>query len=137
VTRGDLPELPTQPGCYLFHHPDDTVLYVGKAINLRSRVRSYFGRHAGAKARLITRDAARVEFIVTSSEVEALILEANLIKRHKPHYNVLLKDDKSYPFLKLTAEPFPTLVFTRRWSGTAAPTTGPTPTPARCGACRS
>ncbi|HKI56044.1 MAG TPA: excinuclease ABC subunit UvrC [Trueperaceae bacterium] len=114
MTRGDLPELPTQPGCYLFQHPDDTVLYVGKAINLRSRVRSYFGRHAGAKARLITRDAARVEFIVTSSEVEALILEANLIKRHKPHYNVLLKDDKSYPFLKLTAEPFPTLVFTRR-----------------------
>ncbi len=114
MTRGDLPELPTQSGCYLFHDADGTVVYVGKAINLRSRVRSYFGRHAGVKAKLITREARRLEFIVTSSEVEALVLEANLIKRHKPHYNVLLKDDKSYPFLKLTAEPFPTLVFTRR-----------------------
>lgn len=114
MTRGDLPELPTHSGCYLFHHADGTVLYVGKAINLRNRVRSYFGRHAGVKAALITREAERVEFIVTSSEVEALVLEANLIKRHKPHYNVLLKDDKSYPFLKLTAEPFPTLIFTRR-----------------------
>jgi excinuclease ABC subunit C len=114
VTRGDLPELPTHSGCYLFHAADATVIYVGKAINLRNRVRSYFGGHAGVKAKLITREAVRVEFIVTSSEVEALVLEANLIKRHKPHYNVLLKDDKSYPFLKLTAEPFPTLVFTRR-----------------------
>jgi len=114
VTRGDLPELPTQPGCYLFHRADGGVIYVGKAVNVRSRVRSYFGRHAGTKARLITRDAVGLEFIVTSSEVEALVLEANLIKRHKPHYNVLLKDDKSYPFLKLTAEPYPTLVFTRR-----------------------
>ena len=114
VTRGDLPELPTHSGCYLFHDADGTVIYVGKAINLRNRVRSYFGRHAGVKATLITREAGRVEFIVTSSEVEALVLEANLIKRHKPHYNVLLKDDKSYPFLKLTAEPFPTLIFTRR-----------------------
>ncbi len=114
MTRGDLPELPTHSGCYLFHAADATVIYVGKAINLRNRVRSYFGGHAGVKAKLITREAVRVEFIVTSSEVEALVLEANLIKRHKPHYNVLLKDDKSYPFLKLTAEPFPTLVFTRR-----------------------
>jgi len=114
VKRGDLPEVPTHSGCYLFHGPDGTVLYVGKAINLRNRVRSYFGRHAGVKAHLITREASRLEFIVTSSEVEALVLEANLIKRHKPHYNVLLKDDKSYPFLKLTAEPFPTLIFTRR-----------------------
>ncbi len=114
MTRGDLPELPTQPGCYLFHRADGGVIYVGKAVNVRSRVRSYFGRHAGTKARLITRDAVGLEFIVTSSEVEALVLEANLIKRHKPHYNVLLKDDKSYPFLKLTAEPYPTLVFTRR-----------------------
>ncbi len=114
MTRGDLPELPQQSGCYLFHDAEGDVVYVGKAINLRSRVRSYFGRHAGSKARLITRQAVRLEFIVTSSEVEALVLEANLIKRHKPHFNVLLKDDKSYPFLKLTAEPFPTLVFTRR-----------------------
>lgn len=114
MTRGDLPELPTHSGCYLFHDSQGVVIYVGKAVNLRSRVRSYFGAHAGAKARLITRQAGRLELIVTSNEVEALVLEANLIKRHKPHFNVLLKDDKSYPFLKLTAEPFPTLVFTRR-----------------------
>jgi excinuclease ABC subunit C len=90
------------------------VIYVGKAINLRSRVRSYFGGSAERKAKLIVKAAARLEFIVVETEVEALILEANLIKRHKPHYNVLLKDDRSYPFLKLTNEDFPMLVFTRR-----------------------
>ncbi len=77
-------------------------------------MRSYFSKYAGQKARLLTRDAASLEFIVTADEVEALILEANLIKEHKPHYNVLLKDDKSYPFLKLTNERYPTLVLTRR-----------------------
>jgi len=114
VKRTDLPVLPQQPGCYLFHDPEGRVIYVGKAKNLRSRVRSYFGKHAGQKSRLLTRAAASLEFIVTADEVEALILEANLIKRHKPHYNVLLKDDKSYPFLKLTNEEYPTLIFTRR-----------------------
>src|SRR5690606_1485639 len=78
------------------------------------RVRSYCGKHAGQQSRMLTTAAASLEFIVTADEVEALILEANLIKRHKPHYNVLLKDDKSYPFLKLTNERYPTLVFTRR-----------------------
>ena len=110
----DLPVLPPQPGCYLFRAGSGRVLYVGKALNLRSRVRSYFGRAVGQKAQLITRDAASLEFIVTETEVDALILEANLIKAHKPHYNVLLKDDKSYPFLKLTNEPYPMLEFTRR-----------------------
>lgn len=114
MKRGDLPVLPTQSGCYLFHRVDGTVIYVGKAINLRSRVSSYFGAAAGQKARLIAASAASVEFIVTNDEIEALILESNLIKRHQPHYNVLLKDDKSYPFLKLTNEEFPTLIFTRR-----------------------
>jgi excinuclease ABC subunit C len=127
VTSDDLPVLPRQPGCYLFHGPDDAVLYVGKAIDLRSRVRSYFGRGAGAKSQLITRDAERLEFIVTRNEVEALILEANLIKRHKPHYNVLLKDDKSYPFLKLTNEPYPMLEFTRRVLDDGAQYFGPYP----------
>ncbi len=114
MKRTDLPVLPQQPGCYLYLDADGRVIYVGKAKNLRSRVRSYFGKHAGQKARLLTRDAKALEFIVTADEVEALILEANLIKRHKPHFNVLLKDDKSYPFLKLTNERYPTLVFTRR-----------------------
>ncbi len=113
MKRGDLPVLPTSSGCYLFYGEDEAVLYVGKAVNLRSRVGSYFGRQAGQKARLLTRAARHLEFIVTQDEVEALILESNLIKRHLPHYNVLLKDDKSYPFLKLTNEEFPTLIFTR------------------------
>ena len=114
MTRQDLPVLPTGPGCYLYHDADDTVIYIGKAINLRSRVRSYFGSSAERKAKLIASSARRLEFIVVESEVDALILEANLIKRHKPHYNVLLKDDKSYPFLKLTKEAYPMLLFTRR-----------------------
>ena len=131
----DLPVLPRSPGCYLWHAPTaragdgGRVIYVGKAVDLRSRVRSYFGRHAGAKAQLITRDAERLEYIVTENEVEALILEANLIKRYQPHYNVLLKDDKSYPFLKLTNEPFPRLEFTRRVVKDGAQYFGPYPNP--------
>lgn len=113
MKRTDLPVLPVHSGCYLFLNPEGKVLYVGKAKNLRSRVRSYFGRTAEQKARHLVRDAAALEFIVTTDEVEALILESNLIKRHKPHYNVLLKDDKSYPFLKLTNERYPTLILTR------------------------
>ena len=114
MKRTDLPVLPTHSGCYLYLDPDGKVIYVGKAKNLRSRVRSYFGVHADQKAKLLVRDAATLDFIVTSTEVEALILESNLIKRHQPHYNVLLKDDKSYPYLKLTNERYPTLIFTRR-----------------------
>lgn len=81
MKRGDLPVLPTSSGCYLFHGEDGSVLYVGKAVNLRSRVGSYFGRQAGQKARLLTHTARSLEFIVTTDEVEALILESNLIKR--------------------------------------------------------
>ena len=129
MQASDLPVLPTQPGCYLFHAPDGEVIYVGKAINLRSRVRSYFSATAPQKAHLTSVRAQRLEFIVTKSEVEALILESNLIKRYKPHYNVLLKDDKSYPFLKLTNEPFPMLLFTRRIIKDGATYFGPYPNP--------
>ena len=129
MLRADLPVLPTESGCYLYYNKDDTVIYVGKAVNLRSRVGSYFNDSAEKKAHLITAEAIRLEFIVTKSEVEALILEANLIKRYKPHYNVLLKDDKSYPFLKLTNEPFPMLVFTRRVLKDGARYFGPYPNP--------
>jgi excinuclease ABC subunit C len=127
VTSHDLPVLPLQPGCYLFRAEGGQVLYIGKAVSLRSRVRSYFGRNVSQKVLLITRDAASLEFIVTRSEVEALILEANLIKAHKPHYNVMLKDDKSYPFLKLTNEPYPMLEFTRRVLKDGAQYFGPYP----------
>ncbi|UCH25123.1 MAG: excinuclease ABC subunit UvrC [Trueperaceae bacterium] len=129
MTRDDLPVLPIQPGCYLYHHQDGTVIYVGKAVNLRSRVASYFGRSAESKAKRIAHEAERLEFIVTKNEVEALILEANLIKRHKPHYNVLLKDDKSYPFLKLTHETYPKLEFTRRVLPDGGIYFGPYPNP--------
>lgn len=129
MIAAELPVLPTQPGCYLFYAPDNEVIYVGKAKSLRSRVRSYFSATAPQKAQLTSKRAERLEFIVTKSEVEALVLEANLIKRYKPHYNVLLKDDKSYPFLKLTKEAFPMLLFTRRVVKDGATYFGPYPNP--------
>ncbi len=129
MIRDDLPVLPVAPGCYLYHDGDGRIIYIGKALSLRSRAQSYFGLAADKKARLIVREAASLEFIVTKSEVEALILEANLIKRYKPHYNVLLKDDKSYPFLKLSNEIYPMLVFTRRVLDDGARYFGPYPNP--------
>ena len=95
---------------------DGKILYVGKAKNLRNRVRQYFqsSRNQDAKTRRLVRAIADFEFIVVDNEVEALVLESNLIKKHKPRFNVLLKDDKSYPHLKLTNEPFPKVVLTRR-----------------------
>lgn len=112
-----LETLPTQPGVYKFKDAAGKVLYVGKAQNLRSRVRQYFS----AKSRLpepriakLVEKVADVELMVTDSEVEALILEANLIKSLKPRYNVLLKDDKSYPYIVMTNEPFPRVFVTRR-----------------------
>lgn len=129
MKRDDLPVLPTTPGCYLFKAPGDKVIYVGKAVNLRSRVSSYFGSGVEGKTRLITQTAVKLDFIVTSTEVEALILESNLIKRYKPHFNVLLKDDKSYPYLKLTNETYPMLMFTRRVVNDGGEYFGPYPNP--------
>lgn len=126
MTRDDLPVLPTGPGCYLFQGSEGPV-YVGKAKNLRSRVASYFGETGTGKARWITATAQHLDFIVTQSEEEALVLEASLIKRHKPRFNVLLKDDKAYPFLKLTREPFPRLVFTRSRTDDGGEYFGPYP----------
>jgi len=112
-----LKNLPTGPGVYL--HKDDAgkIIYVGKAKNLRNRVRSYFqsGRGHDPKTRELVRRIRDLEFIVTDTEVEALVLESNLIKQHRPRYNILLKDDKQYPHLKLTInEPFPRVMITRR-----------------------
>lgn len=112
-----LKTLPKQSGCYLFKDAQGTVLYVGKAVNLRQRVRSYFqksAQHTPKIARMVRR-IADIEWIVTDSELEALILECNLIKKHRPPYNVLMRDDKSYPYLCLTvSEKFPRLLVTRR-----------------------
>ncbi|SFA39057.1 Excinuclease ABC subunit C [Parageobacillus thermantarcticus] len=106
--------LPEQPGCYLMKDKNGTVIYVGKAKVLKNRVRSYFtGTHDGKTQRLVN-EIADFEYIVTSSNVEALILEMNLIKKYDPKYNVMLKDDKSYPFIKITAEKHPRLIITRK-----------------------
>ncbi len=106
--------LPDQPGCYLMKDKYGTVIYVGKAKVLKNRVRSYFtGSHEGKTLRLVN-DIVDFEYIVTSSNLEALILEMNLIKKHDPKYNIMLKDDKGYPFIKITAEKQPRLVITRK-----------------------
>ena len=112
--------LPVEPGCYLMKNKDGEIIYVGKAKNLRSRVRSYFtGAHDEKTMRLVA-DIVDFDFIVTGSEIESLLLENTLIKKHLPRYNILLKDDKSYPFIKITKEKHPKLVVTR----TVKPKTG-------------
>ncbi|MFC4184794.1 excinuclease ABC subunit UvrC [Saccharococcus thermophilus] len=106
--------LPEQPGCYLMKDKNGTVIYVGKAKVLKNRVRSYFtGTHDGKTLRLVN-EIADFEYIVTSSNIEALILEMNLIKKYDPKYNVMLKGDNSYPFIKITAEQHPRLIITRK-----------------------
>ena len=115
--RSQIETLPRKTGVYLMRDADGTVIYVGKAVDLRSRVRSYFQPSAweNAKVRAIVSEVADLEFIVTDSELEALILEANLIKEHRPRYNVRLKDDKRYPYIKISwADPFPKVFITRR-----------------------
>lgn len=115
--RNSLAVLPEKPGVYLMHDATGKVIYVGKAVVLKNRVRSYFRNLAShtPKVRAMVEKIAEIETIVTNSEVEALILECNLIKKYRPHYNIMLKDDKTYPFLKLTVqEPFPRLYITRR-----------------------
>jgi excinuclease ABC subunit C len=112
--RNKLTLLPDQPGCYLMKDRQGTVIYVGKAKILKNRVRSYFtGSHDGKTQRLVS-EIEDFEYIMTSSDIEALILEMNLIKKYDPKYNVMLKDDKSYPFIKLTAERHPRLITTRK-----------------------
>ena len=106
--------LPDQPGCYLMKDEQGTIIYVGKAKILKNRVRSYFtGSHDGKTLRLVN-EIVDFEYIVTSSNIEALILELNLIKKHSPKYNVMLKDDKRYPFIKITSERHPRLIITRK-----------------------
>ena len=115
--RGILDTLPAKPGCYLMKNSQGTIIYVGKAINLKNRVRSYF--HADAshdnKTRRLVREITHIEWIVVGSELEALILEMNLIKRHRPKYNVRLKDDKRYPYIKVHwQQAYPKVTVTRQ-----------------------
>jgi excinuclease ABC subunit C len=114
-----LKEVPSEPGCYLLRDASDRILYIGKAKLLRNRVRSYFqsgsGHSHSPRISLMVRQVCEIEFIVTDSEAEALVLESNLIKQNQPHFNVLLKDDKKYPYLCITwSEPYPRIFITRR-----------------------
>ncbi len=112
--KNKLTLLPDHPGCYLMKDRQGTVIYVGKAKILKNRVRSYFtGSHDGKTLRLVN-EIEDFEYIVTSSNIEALLLEINLIKKYDPKYNVMLKDDKTYPFIKLTSERHPRLITTRK-----------------------
>lgn len=115
MVEDKLKTLPRKPGCYIYRSAEGDVLYVGKAINLSNRVRSYFvpsAKHSSRIARLVSR-IADFETIVVDSELEALVLECNLIKEHRPPYNVRLRDDKSYPYIAITKEAFPRVIFTR------------------------
>lgn len=112
--KDKLAVLPEKPGCYLMKNKDGEIIYVGKAKVLKNRVRSYFtGSHDG-KTQLLVSEIADFEYIVCSSPIEALILECNLIKKHDPRYNVMLRDDKTYPYIKVTNEPHPRLEITRK-----------------------
>lgn len=106
--------LPKQPGCYQMKNSRGEIIYIGKAKNLFNRVHSYFSGAHDAKTERLVADIADFEYIVVSSEIEALLLEINLIKKYEPHYNIMLKDDKSYPYIKLTTEKYPRLLITRK-----------------------
>lgn len=116
ILQDKLKTLPDSPGVYLMKDARDKIIYVGKARVLKNRVRQYFqaNKNHGAKVKAMVAKVADFETIITASEVEALILECNLIKQHRPRYNISLKDDKTYPYLRLTAEDFPRIILTRR-----------------------
>ena len=114
LIKSKLELLPTSPGCYIHKDKNGTIIYVGKAKNLRNRVRSYFRGSHDTKTEALVSEVEDFEFIVTESNIEALLLEINLIKENQPKYNIMLKDDKSYPFIKITNETYPRLIITRR-----------------------
>ncbi len=115
--QGTLATLPAKPGCYIYRNTEGTIIYIGKAISLKNRVRSYFHSDSShdSKTRRLVREIADIEWILVGSELEALILEMNLIKKHRPKYNIRLKDDKRYPYIKIHwNEPFPRVTVTRQ-----------------------
>ena len=114
LIKSKLELLPISPGCYIHKDKNGTIIYVGKAKNLRNRVRSYFRGSHDTKTEALVSEIVDFEFIVTESNIEALLLEINLIKENKPKYNIMLKDDKSYPFIKITNERYPRLIITRQ-----------------------
>lgn len=128
IIEEELKKLPAKPGVYIMHGEKDEIIYVGKAISLKNRVSQYFqsSRNKGAKIERMVTHITRFEYIITDSELEALVLECNLIKEHRPKYNTMLKDDKSYPFIKVTVhEPYPRVLFARRMKKDKAKYFGP------------
>ncbi|MGM5486629.1 MAG: excinuclease ABC subunit UvrC [Pseudolactococcus raffinolactis] len=125
--KAKLAILPDNPGCYLHKDKNGTIIYVGKAKNLKNRVRSYFRGSHDTKTELLVSEIVDFEFIVTESNIEALLLEINLIQENMPKYNILLKDDKSYPFIKITREKYPRLLITRQVKKDRAQYFGPYP----------
>lgn len=128
VIEEELKKLPAKPGVYLMHDEKDEIIYVGKAISLKNRVRQYFqsSRNKGVKIEQMVTHIRRFEYIVTDSELEALVLECNLIKEHRPKYNTMLMDDKTYPFIKVTVqEPFPRIMMVRKQAKDKAKYFGP------------
>ena len=126
----ELKKLPGQPGVYLMHDDKDEIIYVGKAISLKNRVRQYFqaGRNRTPKIEKMVSLIKRFEYIVTDSEMEALILESNLIKEHQPKYNAMLKDDKSYPCIRITVgEQYPRIMLARQQKKDKSKYYGPYP----------
>ena len=127
LIKSKLELLPTSPGCYIHKDKNGTIIYVGKAKNLRNRVRSYFRGSHDTKTEALVSEIVDFEFIVTESNIEALLLEINLIKENKPKYNIMLKDDKSYPFIKITNERYPRLIITRQFKKDGGLYFGPYP----------
>lgn len=112
--KNKLALLPDQPGCYLMKDKNNKIIYVGKAKILKNRVRSYFTGSHDTKTERLVQEINDFEYVVTESNTEALLLEINLIQKNKPKYNIMLKDDKSYPFIKVTKERYPRLIITRK-----------------------
>ncbi|MBQ4242485.1 MAG: excinuclease ABC subunit C, partial [Lachnospiraceae bacterium] len=125
--EAELKKLPRSPGVYLMHDSEDTIIYIGKAINLFNRVHSYFRKTSKTeKIKRMVSQIAWFEYILTDSELEALVLENNLIKEHRPRYNTMLKDDKTYPYIKVTVEEaYPRILFSRTMKKDRAKYFGP------------
>lgn len=128
ILRDKLDKLPDEPGCYLMKDANGTIIYVGKAVNLKNRVRSYFRGSHDPKTERLVENIVDFDTVVVGSETEALILESNLIKEHSPHYNILMRDDKHYPYLRLTMnEDYPRLLVARRAKNDGSRYFGPYP----------
>ncbi len=127
TTIEDAKKLPDSPGVYLMKDKDDRVIYVGKASSLRDRVSQYFREQGSPKTRVLVQNIEGLDYIVTENEVEALVLESNLIKEHRPRYNVRLRDDKAYPFIRITNEDYPRICIARRREQDGAQYFGPYP----------